>query len=105
MEGILKEVLHQAVAQKVPFEYSRERGEFTFARGTFPASTPLVIPTIEMDRPYTLYEIYYFLLHYKRPLERYITRAREDRVRSVQYLHREKIFRALLPSVKPSEFD
>lgn len=35
--------------------------------------------------------------HYDKPVDRYMAKAREDNVRFVAYLHREKIFAELFP--------
>ncbi len=57
------------------------------------------------DKPYTLFQLYYFLLHYDKPVDRYMVKAKEDNVRFVAYLHREKIFAELFPGVQPTKFN
>eukprot|EP00669_Euglena_mutabilis_P010041 TRINITY_DN4831_c0_g1_i1.p2 TRINITY_DN4831_c0_g1~~TRINITY_DN4831_c0_g1_i1.p2 ORF type:complete len:290 (-),score=82.43 TRINITY_DN4831_c0_g1_i1:710-1531(-) len=90
-----------------PIVFDPERGEFTLVHSKFPATAKVRIAAIDdqlKGKPYTLFELYYFLLHYDKPVDRYVTKAREDRVRFVAFLHREKIFAGLFPGIRPATF-
>eukprot|EP00667_Euglena_gracilis_P008253 EG_transcript_8348 len=107
MDDLLKSLLFEAVIHRKPILFDPQKGEFKIGLSTFPAHAKVVIKQIEeqmKDRPYTLFEVYYFLLHYDKPVDRYMAKAREDNVRFVAYLHREKIFAELFPGVQPTKF-
>jgi len=107
MEELLKNLLFDAVMHRKPIVFDPERGEFTLVHSKFPATAKVRVPAIDdqlKGKPYTLFELYYFLLHYDKPVDRYVTKAREDRVRFVAFLHREKIFAGLFPGIRPATF-
>jgi len=102
MDDLLKTLLFDAVVKRRPIAFDAERGEFTLGLSTFPADTVVNIKSIDAmvkGKPYTLFQLYYFLLHYDKPVDKYILKAKEDNVRFVNYLHREKIVGELFPGV------
>ena len=56
-------------------------------------------------KPYTLFEIYFFLLHLDKAFYVYLKLANNDGVRFVQYLHRDKIFNELFPGISQQQFN
>eukprot|EP00668_Euglena_longa_P046341 GGOE01062026.1.p1 GENE.GGOE01062026.1~~GGOE01062026.1.p1 ORF type:complete len:488 (+),score=155.83 GGOE01062026.1:26-1465(+) len=108
MDDLLKSLLFEAVIHRKPILFDPQKGEFKIGLSTFSANAKVIIKQIEeqmKEKPYTLFEVYYFLLHYDKPVDRYMAKAREDNVRFVAYLHREKIFTELFPGVQPTKFN